>query len=332
MRFMKKNICLLLFLLMAGLSGCGAGSAQEESSTADREPEAGIIELYYINADEDGFEKVEYELENTDDPLMASYEVVSQLSGTENDFTSSYRPAIADGVAVNSIVLNGGEETVDLGAGYRQLDAAEEILLRAAVVRSLVQIRGVDSVVFTVNGDSLLGSDDNPIGAMTEDTFILEENTADLYDESEKVTLYYANMEGDGLVEYRTKLETKNNLPMETRALFALMNVPEKLEAQSPLPADLVINQTQIHNGVCYVDLSKDIENVLPGVEEKVMVYAMVNTVTSLGNASSVQFTVDGEKVESLRDFDSFQLLMTNDYSLVDNESNEKEKNIAEAE
>ena len=326
MRFMKKYMCWLLLLLMAaGLLGCGSGSVREENGGVEGDTEPDQIELYYINADEDGFEKVEYELENTDDPLKASYEVVSQLSGTENDYTSSYRPAIADGVAVNSIVLDNGEETVDLGAGYRQLDASEEILLRAAVVRSLVQIRGVDSVVFTVNGDSLLGSDDNPVGAMTADTFILEENVADLYDESEKVTLYYANMDGDGLVEYRTELETKDNLPMETRALFALMHVPAKLEAQSPLPADLVINQTQIHNGVCYVDLSGDIENVLPGVEERVMVYAMVNTVTSLGNASSVQFTVEGEKVESLRDFDSFQLLMTNDYSLAG--SGEKEKN-----
>ena len=72
------------------------------------------------------------------------------------------------------------------------------------------------------------------------------------------------------------------------------------------------------HNGVCYVDLSKDIENALPGLEEKVMVYAMVNSITALGNATSVQFTVDGEKMESLRDFDSFHLMMTNDYSLVD--------------
>ena len=100
------------------------------------------------------------------------------------------------------------------------------------------------------------------------------------------------------------------------------MKVPDGLDAQSPLPSDLLINQTQIHNGVCYVDLSKDIENVLPGVEEKVMVYAMVNTITSLGNATSVQFTVEGEKMKSLRDFDSFHLMMTNDYSLVESIKN----------
>ena len=176
----------------------------------------------------------------------------------------------------------------------------------------------MDSVRFTINGDSLLGSDDNPIGAMTKDTFILEEDAEALYNDEEMVTLYYADMDGDSLVEYKTRLETYDNMPMETRVLLELMDVPDKLDVQSPLPSDLIINQTQIHNSVCYVDLSKEIENVLPGVEEKVMVYAMVNTITALGNATSVQFTVDGEKMESLRDFDSFHLMMTNDYSLVD--------------
>ena len=319
-----KKISLLLLVLMLAAAGGGCASAENTSTETKKETTADdkTILLYYLNASGDGFYTEEYTLENTDDALMASYEVVSRLSDTENNRTDTYKPAISAGVAVNSIVLDGVEETVDMGAGYRQLKDSEEILLRAAVVKSLVQIKGVDSVRFTINGDSLLGSDDNPIGAMNADTFILEEEAGKLFGNDEKVTLYYADMDGDNLVEYKTNLESTDNMPMETRVLLELMKVPDGLDAQSPLPSDLLINQTQIHNGVCYVDLSKDIENVLPGVEEKVMVYAMVNTITSLGNATSVQFTVEGEKMKSLRDFDSFHLMMTNDYSLVESIKN----------
>lgn len=319
-----KKISLLLLVLMLAAAGGGCASAENTSTETKKETTADdkTILLYYLNASGDGFHTEEYTLENTDDALMASYEVVSRLSDTENNRTDTYKPAISAGVAVNSIVLDGVEETVDMGAGYRQLKDSEEILLRAAVVKSLVQIKGVDSVRFTINGDSLLGSDDNPIGAMNADTFILEEEAGKLFGNNEKVTLYYADMDGDNLVEYKTNLEATDNMPMETRVLLELMKVPDGLDAQSPLPSDLLINQTQIHNGVCYVDLSKDIENVLPGVEEKVMVYAMVNTITSLGNATSVQFTVEGEKMKSLRDFDSFHLMMTNDYSLVESIKN----------
>lgn len=319
-----KKISLLLLVLMLAAAGGGCASAENTSTETKKETTADdkTILLYYLNASGDGFHTEEYTLENIDDALMASYEVVSRLSDTENNRTDTYKPAISAGVAVNSIVLDGVEETVDMGAGYRQLKDSEEILLRAAVVKSLVQIKGVDSVRFTINGDSLLGSDDNPIGAMNADTFILEEEAGKLFGNDEKVTLYYADMDGDNLVEYKTNLESTDNMPMETRVLLELMKVPDGLDAQSPLPSDLLINQTQIHNGVCYVDLSKDIENVLPGVEEKVMVYAMVNTITSLGNATSVQFTVEGEKMKSLRDFDSFHLMMTNDYSLVESIKN----------
>ena len=153
-----------------------------------------------------------------------------------------------------------------------------------------------------------------------------EEDAEAIYGTEERVTLYYADTDGDSLVEYKTSLHADENMPMETRVLLELMHAPEELDVQSPLPTDLIINQTQIHNSVCYVDLSRDIENVLPGVEEKVMVYAMVNTITALGNATSVQFTVEGERMESLRDFDSFHLMMTNDYSLVDSSISGSEK------
>ena len=320
MRDHRKTGYLLLLLVLFGIlaAGCASAADSEEDTSGQESIGDGVIRLYYLDADEDSFHTVDYTLENTEDPLLASYEVVSRLSDTEDSHTEIYKPAIYDDVVVNSISIDGVEETVDLGVGYRQLDAAEAILLRAAMVKSLVQIDGVESVRFTINGDSLLDSDDNPIGPMTKDTFILEEEADSLYDSEETVTLYYADMEGSGLIEYKTQLSSDDNMPMETRVLLELMTTPENTDMQSPLPLDLVINQTQIHNGVCYVDLSKDIENALPGVEEKVMVYAMVNSITALGNATSVQFTVDGEKMESLRDFDSFHLMMTNDYSLVD--------------
>lgn len=320
MRDHRKTGYLLLLLVLFGIlvAGCASAADSEEDTSGQESTGDGVIRLYYLDADEDSFHTVDYTLENTEDPLLASYEVVSRLSDTEDSHTEIYKPAIYDDVVVNSISIDGVEETVDLGVGYRQLDAAEAILLRAAMVKSLVQIDGVESVRFTINGDSLLDSDDNPIGPMTKDTFILEEEADSLYDSEETVTLYYADMEGSGLIEYKTELSAGDNMPMETRVLLELMTAPEDSDMQSPLPSDLVINQTQIHNGVCYVDLSKDIENALPGVEEKVMVYAMVNSITALGNATSVQFTVDGEKMESLRDFDSFHLMMTNDYSLVD--------------
>lgn len=311
----KLGICCLLCLFVLGIAGCKSEPKKpQKEQTAKKK--AGTVDLYYLNSSEDGFETVPYELENAGECLLAAYEIAYKLSETESSNTSSYKPSIYDGVTINSITEDDGVLTVDMGAGYRQLDSTKEILMRASMVKSLVQIKGVKSVMFTINGDSLLGSDENPVGAMNKNTFLLQDDVDVLYEEQKTVTLYYANEKGDGLVEYETELRTKEGMKMETEALQSLVNVPDDLKAQRPIPKDLVINSTQIHNKVCYVDLSKEIENVLPGVDERVMVYSMVNTITSLGNAASVQFTVEGKKVKTIRKFDKFHLLMTNDYSL----------------
>lgn len=327
---MKYHYPLILIICCAFLSGiltgCGKSGEKEE------EPEAGYIALYYLNAEEDGFEKAWYKLENPDDPVLASYEVTFHLSDAESSYKDQYKSSIFDGVIVNSIVIDGGEETVDFGAGYRQLSPVKEILCRTAVVRSLLQIDGVDSVRFTINGDSLMGTDGSAIGAMNEKTFLLEGDSEQLYDDSKTVTLYYSNKNGDGLVEYEAALDSEDNIPLETRVLEELKEVPKGKDFLSPMPEGLKINQTQIHNNVCYVDLSQEIENVLPGVEDKVTVYAMVNSVISIGSASSVQFTVNGKKIKNLHDFDSFHLLMTCDYSLSDKKDSEESRQSDEAE
>ncbi len=315
----KKRVIFLSALLVLVLAAAGCGkSGTSESTEEGASGENGSVQLYYLNAEETGFVQVPYETEYIDDPLMASYDILYKLAETPEDYDGSYKVPIVDGVSINSIALEEEEATVDMGSGYRQLDTNAEILLRTAVVKSLTQIDGVTSVRFTVGGDSLMDSDDNVIGAMTADTIITEEDRSLLYDSEENVTLYYSNQDGDGLVEYETVLKTEDNTPMEMAILTALGTVPEELEAdaKSPLPANLTVNSTQVENGVCYVDLSTEIENGMQGVEDTIMVYSMVNSITSLGNAASVQFTVEGEKVSSLRDFTGFQLLMSKDYSL----------------
>lgn len=319
MRYKYTLILSLCCLLCCGIFvGCGKSEEKEEKL------EKGSIYLYYLNVEEDGFEKASYKLENPDDPLLASYEVTYHLSDAESSYKDQYKSSVYDGIIVNSIVIDDGEETIDFGAGYRQLSPVKEILCRTAVVKSLLQIDGIDSVRFTINGDSLMGTDGSAIGPMNEKTFLLEEEDNGMYDDNRTVTLYYANKEGNGLIEYETTLSAKENVPLETTVIEALKEAPKGENCLSPLPEGIKVNQTQIHNNVCYVDLSQEIENILPGVEDKVTVYAMVNSIISIGSASSVQFTVNGKKEEKLHDFDSFHLLLTCDYSLSNKKDSKK--------
>ncbi|MCD8019121.1 MAG: GerMN domain-containing protein [Clostridiales bacterium] len=314
------SICFLIMtaMLLMSLTGCKSSdkASDPESSTGDAGEQ---IELYYLNADGNDFEKVSYTMQNPDDPYLAALEIIYMLSNKEDSSASNYKVVITQDVVVNRVEQKEDGLVVDLGSDYYHLSASDAVLIRTSLVMSLVQIDGVDSVGFTINGDELLDNGDNPMGAMDASSFILTENEEDLYGQEKDVTLYYANQTGDGLIKYQTTLETEGNIPIETAVLKALKNVPDDLAevgAISPLPSSVIIYQTQIEGNVCYVDLSSEIESELLGVEENIMVYAMVNSIVSLESASSVCFTVEGEKVDAIRDFEGFHLRMTSDNSL----------------
>ena len=91
MKKIHKMAYLILSLLLLAVfpAGCAPGEEAAASTEADA-PEENEIQLYYLNADGDGFHTVDYTLENTEDALLASYEVVSRLSDTENRSTDTY--------------------------------------------------------------------------------------------------------------------------------------------------------------------------------------------------------------------------------------------------
>lgn len=327
---MKKRRYFLTFfmslLLLSCLCGCGSSTdsakkaqvktKNEEQTTGEKQDDR-QIDLYYLNAQEDGFKKVSYNLSNPDSPLKASYEVIYKLSDTESNNTNEYKASIFDGIVINEITLERGKENIDFGGSYGQLSHVKEVLLRTSVVKSLLQIKGIEGITFSVNGSSLLDTDKVPVGLMDSSTILTDNGEEDIYSAKKKVKLYYTNETGDKLIPYLQEVTVKDNVPLETQVLLLLKDPPaSKKNLKSPLPKDFHVNQTQIMNNICYVDLSSDIENAAVDVKEKVTIYAMVNSLTDLDTAYQVQFTVDGKTVSKINEFEQFDALLTSDFSL----------------
>ncbi len=191
-------------------------------------------------------------------------------------------------------------------------------MLRISVVKSVLQVDGVDSVTFSVDDTSLIGTDGMPVGLMTDDTFILdqeEEESESVYTTKKRVTLYYADKTGKKMVAVDKTLTAEDNMPMTECLLNELKNPPEGGKYLSPLPQDLEILQVQIRDNICYVDLSSDIETLASDVEEQITVYSMVNSLASLNASYQVQFTVEGKRQSKLNDFEGFDGLLSPDLS-----------------
>lgn len=72
-------------------------------------------------------------------------------------------------------------------AAYGNYTGVAEILRRAAIVKTLSQIKGIRGVQFYVSGQPLTDSNMEPIGIMTSNSFI--DNTGSIGDYKQKTTL-----------------------------------------------------------------------------------------------------------------------------------------------
>ena len=53
-------------------------------------------------------------------------------------------------------------------------------------MKSLLQIKGVEGITFSVNGSSLLDTDKVPVGLMNEDTLLTDDGEKSIYSEKKK--------------------------------------------------------------------------------------------------------------------------------------------------
>ena len=321
----KLRSGIFLFLTMVSLAVCLAscgGNGEKEKEHEGRE-----VTLYYLNVDEDDYVAVDYRLSQKDNPEKESQEIIGLLSSKDEADSSDCKVPIPEEVAVNSIQVKDGKEVIDFGAGYQQMDPVQESLMRLAVVRSVCQVKGVDSITFTVNGEPILDLNGKAIKNMTEDKVLLSEEFDRIYEQEGEVTLYYSDTKGSKLIPWKEKIKAENNEPLLEAVLKALKKAPKGEKSMiSPLPEGVVVNQAQIVGSICYVDLSNEISNLVPEVEEEVTIYAMVNTIASLDKNYRVQFTVEGERVASINGYNGFDLPLAFNPDLVHENKQKQEQ------
>lgn len=186
--------------------------------------------------------------------------------------------------------------TIDFSAEYTQLSNVKEILLRAAVVLTMVQIDGVDEVVFTVEGEPATDALGRVIGTMSEETFtgLLISDEGMLTQET-NVTIYYACEDAESgqtllVSKELTFTSSSSSMSQEEFVMQCLIEGPSDESCIRTVSADTVVSSVYTSNEVCYVNLS---DNFADGtVSDELVIYSIVNSLCKLEFVSSVQFIV----------------------------------------
>lgn len=306
----KYHISLrfLVFLLSALFTGCGKSNISNANGDV-------TYQIYYLNKDETKVVQESYDtvIGTTEEKIEELLEQLGQLPKEVNE-----KPAIGGKVEVKSYTYHNRMLTLDFAPGYLDLEPITEVLTRAAIVRTLVQIEDVNYIVFRVNGEMLADKAGSPVGTMTATTFVDNAGAEINSYETVKLTLFFANEAGTELITTYRTVDFNTNISLERLVVEQIIAGPNIAEAYPVVNAGTkVINVTTI-DGVCYVNLDSTFLTKTTTVNPEVVIYAITNSLVELSDINKVQIMVDGETDFYFKDVISLKTIFERNLDIVE--------------
>lgn len=282
---MKKIYVLLLTVLCCVLlAACGSENQEAEDG----------FQVYFISSSGTKVEMHSYvaQAEGGSELLEELLECLST-----NPEKLEYRAPLTMDFTVKTVSLSEGRLTIDVSESYKNLPATKEVLVRAAIVRTLIQLPDVSFVTITVEGNQLFDSMGELVGWMSADTFIDNDgNEINTY-ELTRVKLHFASEDGTSLIAAYREKHYSTNTPIERFVVEELIAGPNgQVEGLYPSvnPATKIVN-VMTKDGICYVNLDESFLTVVNNVPVEVSIYAIVNSLVELSNINKVQILINGE-------------------------------------
>jgi len=273
------SFCMLLILM---LSACK--SIQESPS--------GDLKIYCMKLDMSSME-VSY---CDSDSLDGENEIEKYLNALKsNPKEDDLRSTIPDSISVLGYEQKDFMLILNFSKEYYELLPTEEVLVRAAIVRTITQVEGISYVTFQVEGESLLNSRGDKVGAMNSESFV--ENPDEAINSTQEVTLtlYFSSSDGTYLVAEKRYVHYSSNETLEKLIVEKLMEGPKTQGLLATIPAGTNLITVSLDEGGCYVNLDAGFLNQNQAITEGTVLYSLVNSLTELDSVDRVQLSVNGD-------------------------------------
>ncbi len=280
---MKKTVGILLMIFMGIIfTSCGKEESVGQNS----------LQVYYVSNSETKVEMHAHQMASMDSEAQLE-ELIECLS--TNPEKLEYKAPFVMGFQLLDVKRDGGRVQLNVDAAYLELSPITEILVRAAIVRTLTQLKDVSHVGITVEGNQLYDSMGNLVGWMSAEQFINNNgNEINTYEEV-RVKLYFAGEDGTNLIAAFREKHYSTNTPLERFVLEELIAGP-KVEGLYPSinPATKIIS-VMTKDGICYVNLDENFLTVQGNVSTDISIYSIVNSLVELNGINKVQILINGE-------------------------------------
>lgn len=302
---MRKWLWILLLAVPLLMAGCRKQQQVDESG----------YRIWYINQDETclKYENKELQSKNEEGLLREMMEVMRETP-TDDEL----KPVIPEDVELLDFDFEHNQLYLDFSPEYKKMPKVYEVLCRAAIVRTLGQIDGVEYVDFQVNGEPLTDLEGKEIGLMNEDQFI--ENAGEEINayKTADLTLYFANKAGDKLVGQRVAMEYNSNISLEKLIVEQLIAGPPFEGAYPTIPSETKLLNISIKDNICYVNLDEGFLGTGYNVIESIPVYSIVNSLIENTDAQKVQISINGETNRMFRESINFDTIFEKNEGLIE--------------
>lgn len=308
---MKKLLSTVtaLLLVISLLSGCSVESQTEKAESVSNQ-----YYLYYINKDETKVVKVQYYPEQESAEFMIQ-DFMGILNSQESN--GENQALLPSGVQLVTYRLNESLLELEFNSDYSNISRTREILVRAGVARTFLQIPGVTGVKIFIGSQELTDSKGQAVGVIDSNTFVeMWGSDKDAY-RYDTFTLYFTDKSGEHLVAEQRNVYYKRILPRERVILEQLAKGPMVKGHYPTIPQDTDILGVEVSDNICYVNFSSAFSDSGVDIPVNTMIYSVVNSLLDTSSADKVQISIEGNTEATLSDGTSLYNLFNKNTDLI---------------
>lgn len=297
-------LVLMFTFLLLGVTGCKDDGEDSMKKT---------YTVYLLNRAQTKIVPFEYS-SATEDDLQLLGELIEVMSEVSDKI--GYQEVVRD-FMITGYSINDGVATITVSEGYKELSGTTEVLTRAALVRTICQLDGIEYVMMKVEGQELKDSDGIAVGAMNAEQFVDNEgNEINTY-ENVDLTLYFASEDGKSLIQAVRQVEYSSNISMARLLMEKLIGGPVDKNLYATINPKTKIENITIKDGICYVSLSEEFLTQHSNVTPEVAIYSVVNTLVELESVNKVQISINGDSDVMFREIYDLNALYSRNLDIV---------------
>jgi len=202
--------------------------------------------------------------------------------------------ALSDKVTYQGFSIDGNILYLNFDTNYQGMEVSREVLARAALAKTLIQIDGIEYISIRSGEQPLLNALGENVGLISSTNFI---NSVSNINSFEKVTLllYFSDESGTKLVAETRDVFYDLNTSRERLIVDELIKGPFTASLKATIPSDTKVISVTMNEGICYVNFDEGFLNSLSDVLDSITIYSIVDSLSEMPNVSRVQILVNGK-------------------------------------